>query len=58
MYTKISNKVVGLLLAAKKRGIVYFEGEMLFQVSTSCFIVYIQIYLKVLYSIELGDKIK
>ncbi|RZF42185.1 hypothetical protein LSTR_LSTR004334 [Laodelphax striatellus] len=31
MYTKISNKVVGLLLAAKKRGLVYFEGEMLFQ---------------------------
>lgn len=31
MYTKISNKVVGLLLAAKKKGFVYFEGEMLFQ---------------------------
>lgn len=33
MYTKISSKVVGLLIAAKKRGLVYFEGEMLFQVS-------------------------
>ncbi len=33
MYTKINDKVVGLLLAAKKRGLVYFEGEILFQVS-------------------------
>lgn len=32
LYTKISSKVVGLLLAAKKRGLIYFEGEMLFQV--------------------------
>lgn len=31
LYTKISSKVVGLLLAAKKRGLIYFEGEMLFQ---------------------------
>jgi len=31
MYTKISDKVVGLLIAAKKRGLVYFEKEILFQ---------------------------
>uniref|UniRef100_A0A1B6CIQ5 Costars domain-containing protein n=1 Tax=Clastoptera arizonana TaxID=38151 RepID=A0A1B6CIQ5_9HEMI len=31
IYTKISDKVVGLLIAAKKRGFVYFEGEILFQ---------------------------
>lgn len=31
MYTKISNKVVGILLRARKHGLVTFEGEMLFQ---------------------------
>ncbi|GBN48447.1 hypothetical protein AVEN_224266-1 [Araneus ventricosus] len=31
MYTAISNKVVGLLLRARKHGLVYFEGEMLYQ---------------------------
>lgn len=30
-YTVISNKVVGLLLRARKHGLVEFEGEMLFQ---------------------------
>ncbi len=35
MYTRISNKVVGLLLAAKKRNLLHFEGEMLFQVSSN-----------------------
>ncbi|XP_014280181.1 actin-binding Rho-activating protein isoform X1 [Halyomorpha halys] len=30
-YTTISNKVVGLLIQAKKKGLVYFEKEMLFQ---------------------------
>ncbi|CAD5112729.1 DgyrCDS1946 [Dimorphilus gyrociliatus] len=30
-YTKISSKVVGLLLRARKQGLVRFEGEMLFQ---------------------------
>ena len=31
MYTRISDKVVGLLLRAKKYRLVYFEPEMLFQ---------------------------
>ena len=31
MYTRISDKVVGLLLRAKKYGLVYFEPEILFQ---------------------------
>ncbi|XP_065219892.1 actin-binding Rho-activating protein-like [Planococcus citri] len=31
MYTKISDKCVGLLIAAKKRKLIYFEGEILFQ---------------------------
>nr|XP_018903306.1 PREDICTED: actin-binding Rho-activating protein-like [Bemisia tabaci] len=31
LYTKISDKVVGLLIAAKKKGLVYFEPEILFQ---------------------------
>jgi hypothetical protein len=31
IYTKISDKVVGILLRAKKYGLVYFEPEMLFQ---------------------------
>lgn len=31
LYTKISDKVVGLLMAAKKKGWVYFEPEILFQ---------------------------
>lgn len=31
MYTKISNKVVGILLRARKYKLVDFEGEMLFQ---------------------------
>lgn len=30
-YTVISNKVVGILLRARKHGLVDFEGEMLFQ---------------------------
>ncbi|CAH1395627.1 unnamed protein product [Nezara viridula] len=30
-YTRISNKVVGLLIQAKKKGLLYFEKEMLFQ---------------------------
>ena len=30
-YTKISNKVVGMLLRARKQGLVVFEGEMLYQ---------------------------
>lgn len=30
-YTVISNKVVGVLLRARKHGLVDFEGEMLFQ---------------------------
>lgn len=33
IYTKISDKVVGLLIAAKRRGFVYFDREILFQVS-------------------------
>ena len=32
MYTRISDKVVGILLRAKKYGLLYFEPEMLFQV--------------------------
>ena len=31
LYTRISDKVVGLLLRAKKYGLVYFEPEILFQ---------------------------
>ena len=31
MYTVISNKVVGLLLRARKHGLVDFPGEMLYQ---------------------------
>ena len=31
IYTRISDKVVGILLRAKKYGLVYFEPEMLFQ---------------------------
>lgn len=31
IYTKISNKVVGLLLRARKHGYVDFKGEVLFQ---------------------------
>ncbi|CAH3194902.1 unnamed protein product, partial [Porites evermanni] len=30
-YTRISNKVVGMLLRARKQNLVDFEGEMLFQ---------------------------
>lgn len=30
-YTRISNKVVGILLRARKQNLVHFEGEMLFQ---------------------------
>ena len=31
LYTRISNKVVGILLRARKYALVEFEGEMLFQ---------------------------
>lgn len=31
LYTRISDKVVGILLRAKKYGLVFFEPEMLFQ---------------------------
>lgn len=31
LYKVISNKVVGLLLRARKHGLVRFEGEMLYQ---------------------------
>ncbi len=31
MYTRISDKVVGILLRARKYGLVYFEPEILFQ---------------------------
>jgi hypothetical protein len=31
IYTKISNKVVGMLMRARRQGLVQFEGEMLFQ---------------------------
>eukprot|EP00058_Branchiostoma_floridae_P019860 XP_002605350.1 hypothetical protein BRAFLDRAFT_74173 [Branchiostoma floridae] len=31
VYTKISNKVVGVLMRARKYGLVDFEGEMLWQ---------------------------
>jgi hypothetical protein len=31
IYNAISNKLVGLLLRARKTGLVDFEGEMLFQ---------------------------
>ena len=30
-YTRISNKLVGMLLRARKQNLVHFEGEMLFQ---------------------------
>jgi hypothetical protein len=30
-YTRISNKLVGMLMRARKQGLVRFEGEMLFQ---------------------------
>lgn len=30
-YTRISNKLVGMLLRARKQSLVHFEGEMLFQ---------------------------
>jgi hypothetical protein len=30
-YTRISNKLVGMLIRARKQGLVDFEGEMLFQ---------------------------
>ncbi len=30
-YTKISNKLVGMLMRARKQGLVVFEGEMLYQ---------------------------
>jgi hypothetical protein len=33
MYTSISNKVVGVLLRARKHKFVDFEGETLFQAS-------------------------
>ena len=36
VYTRISDKVVGILLRAKKYGLLYFEPEMLFQVGV-CF---------------------
>lgn len=31
IYNKISNKLVGLLIRARKQGLVDFPGEMLFQ---------------------------
>ncbi|OXA51950.1 Actin-binding Rho-activating protein [Folsomia candida] len=31
MYTVISNKVVGILLRARKHGLLTFDGEMLYQ---------------------------
>nr|XP_037268441.1 actin-binding Rho-activating protein-like [Rhipicephalus microplus]XP_037268443.1 actin-binding Rho-activating protein-like [Rhipicephalus microplus] len=31
LYTSISNKVVGILLRARKHGLIDFEGEMLYQ---------------------------
>ncbi|XP_064454889.1 actin-binding Rho-activating protein-like [Ornithodoros turicata] len=31
LYTSISNKLVGILLRARKHGLVTFQGEMLFQ---------------------------
>ena len=31
IYTRISNKVVGVLLRARRHGLVHFEGETLFQ---------------------------
>ncbi|PVD25560.1 hypothetical protein C0Q70_13216 [Pomacea canaliculata] len=30
-YTKISNKLVGMLMRARKQGLVNFQGEMLYQ---------------------------
>ena len=38
MYTRISDKVVGILLRAKKYGLLYFEPEMLFQVEGIVFV--------------------
>ena len=35
MYTVINDKLVGLLLRARKAGMVDFEGETLFQVSVA-----------------------
>jgi hypothetical protein len=32
LYTRISDKVVGILLRARKYGLVHFEPEILFQV--------------------------
>ena len=31
IYVRISNKLVGVLLRARKHGLVHFEGETLFQ---------------------------
>jgi len=31
LYKVISNKIVGLLIRARKHGLVEFEGEMLYQ---------------------------
>lgn len=31
IYTKISNKLVGMLMRARKQGLIDFQGEMLFQ---------------------------
>uniref|UniRef100_T1JD57 Costars domain-containing protein n=1 Tax=Strigamia maritima TaxID=126957 RepID=T1JD57_STRMM len=31
IYTRISNKVVGILLRARRNGLLHFEGEMLYQ---------------------------
>lgn len=31
IYTRVSNKLVGVLLRARKYGLVEFDGEMLFQ---------------------------
>ena len=31
LYSKISNKLVGILMRARKQGLVHFEGEMLWQ---------------------------
>ena len=31
MYNRINDKLVGLLIRARKRDLVHFEGEMLYQ---------------------------
>ena len=31
MYNRINDKLVGLLIRARKRGLLHFEGEMLYQ---------------------------